>query len=55
LWDIQETIGYQFYNPVEKMFISRHAILLEKVFILGEDNGGRINLERVQESMDRVD
>ena len=38
--DIQEIIGYQFYNPVEKkMFISIHVVLLEKVFTLRETVG----------------
>lgn len=38
--DIQEIIGYQFYNLVEKkMFISRHVVLLEKVFTLRETVG----------------
>ena len=55
LWDIQETIEYQFYNFVEKnVFISRHVTLLEKVFILEEDSGSRVNLERVQGFTDIV-
>ena len=29
----KETIGYQLYNPLEqKVFVSKHAILLDKSF-----------------------
>ena len=36
----KETIGYQFYNTLEqRLFVSKHAIFLEKEFLLKEGNG----------------
>ena len=45
----KESIGYYFYNPTQqKVFVGRHAILLEKEFIQKGGNGRSIKLEEVQ-------
>ena len=37
------------------MFISKHAIFLEKEFLLSEDNGSKLDLEEVQETNIDID
>lgn len=47
----KQTIGYQFYNPIqENVIISSDVVFLEKVFVLNEDGGRKLELETVQES-----
>ena len=46
----RDSIGYLFNHPTEqKVFVSRHAIFLEKEFILQKGNGRNIELEEVQQ------
>ena len=46
----KETFGYYFYHPLEqKVFVSRHAIFLEREFLLREDSGSKIELGEVQD------
>ncbi|KAJ8749917.1 hypothetical protein K2173_013832 [Erythroxylum novogranatense] len=41
----KESFGYQFYHPLEqKVFVSRHAIFLEREFILKECSGSNVEL-----------
>ena len=52
----KKTIGYYFYNPLEqKMFVSKHAIFLEKEFLLEEASGSKIELGEVQEPQMETD
>ena len=45
----KETKGYSFYDPIEnKVFVARHAVFLEKEFLLKKDSGSRVELEEVQ-------
>ena len=45
----KETIGYYFYHSLEhKIFVSKHAIFLEKEFLLKEDSGSHFDLNEVQ-------
>lgn len=44
------------HNPIEKkVFILKHVISLKKWLILAEDNGSRIDLERVKDLTNIVD
>ena len=46
----KETIGYYFYHTLEKkVFVSKHAIFLEKEFLLKEDSGSKIELDEVHD------
>ena len=46
------TRGYQFYNTLEqRLFVSKHAIFLEKEFLLREDNGSKVKLSEVQDAL----
>ena len=50
------TNGYYFYNPTEKkVFVSNHAIFLEKEFLLKENSGSKIELDEVQEQQTNID
>ena len=50
----KETIGYYFYHPLEqKVFVSKHAVFLEKEFLLKEDSGSKFELDEVQD--DQID
>ena len=52
----KKTIGYYFYNPLEqKVFVSKHAIFLEKEFLLEEASGSKIELGEVQEPQIEAD
>lgn len=47
----KETRGYQFYHPLEqKVFVSRHAVFLEKEFLLQENSGSVVELDEVQDT-----
>ena len=46
----KETVGYHFYNSLEqKVFVSKHVVLLEKQFFL-RDSGSKVELEEVQDA-----
>ena len=46
----KETWGYYFYHTLEqKVFVSRHAVFLEKEFILKEDSGSKVELDEVHD------
>ena len=48
----KETMGYQFYNTLEqRLLVSKHAIFLEKEFLLREDNGSKVELYEVQDAL----
>ena len=48
----KETRGYQFYNTLEqRLFVSKHAIFLEKEFLLREDNWSKVELGEVQNAL----
>ena len=48
-------IGYLFYHPIEqKVFVSRHAIFMEKKFIQEESNERIIKLSEVQDEQTQV-
>ena len=48
----KETMRYQFYNTLEQMlFVSKHAVFLEKEFLLREDNGSKVELSEVQDTL----
>ena len=52
----KETIEYYFYNPLEqKVFVSKHAIFLEKGFLLEEASESKIELGKVHESQIEID
>ncbi|KAJ8755827.1 hypothetical protein K2173_024372 [Erythroxylum novogranatense] len=52
----KETMGYQFYLAEEqKVFVSKHAVFLEKEFLLQEDSGSKIELEEVQDARTDAD
>ena len=45
----KETMGYYFYHLLEqKVFVSKHAIFLEKEFLQRKDSESKIELEEVQ-------
>ena len=47
-----EMIGYQFYNTLEKrLVVSKHAVFLEKEFILKEDSMSKVELGEVQDAL----
>lgn len=45
----KKTIGYKFYNPIEKKksVHLKTCLFLEKKFTLKEDNGNKLELEEV--------
>ena len=46
----KETRGYYFYNPSEqKVFVSKHATILEKEFLQKESCGSKIELDEVHD------
>ena len=45
----KETLGYYFYTD-HRVFVSRHAAILEKYFILEGNSGSKIELNEVQEA-----
>ena len=48
----KETRGYKFYNTLEqRLFVSKHAVFLEKVFLLREDSGSKVELSEVQDAI----
>ena len=48
----KEIIGYQFYNSLEqRLFVSKHVVLLEKEFLLREDSGSKVELSEVQDAL----
>ena len=48
----KETMGYQFYNTLEqRLLVSKHAIFLEKEFLLREDSGSKVELCEVQDAL----
>ena len=50
-----EIMGYQFNNSLEqKVFVSKHAIFLEKNFLL-RDSGNKVELRKVQGAQTDVD
>ncbi|KAJ8761673.1 hypothetical protein K2173_004449 [Erythroxylum novogranatense] len=52
----KETMGYQFYLAKEqKVFVLKHAVFLEKEFLLQEDSGSKIELEEVQDARTDAD
>ena len=51
----KETIGYQFFNTLEQsLFVSKHAIFLEKEFLLREDSRSKVELGKVQDGLTNV-
>ena len=51
----KETMGYYFYNPLEqKVFVSKHAVFLEKEFLLKGESGSKIELDEVQDQQQDV-
>ena len=51
----KETRGYQFYNTLEqRLFVSKHAVFLEKEFLLREDSGSKLELSEVQDALTNV-
>jgi len=52
----KETMSFYFYHPLEqKVFVSKHAVFLEKEFLLKRDNGSKVELDEVQEQQMEVD
>ena len=52
----KESIGYSFYLPSEqKVFVSKHAVFLEKEFMHKGDSGSKIELNEVQEEQTNID
>ena len=52
----KDSFGYYFYSPSEqKVFVSRHAVFLEKEFILEEDSGSNFELEEIQDNEDEME
>ena len=48
----KQTMGYQFYNTLEqRLFVSKHALFLEKEFLLREDSGRKLELNEVQDAL----
>ena len=48
----KETMGYQFYNTLEqRLFVSKHAVFLEKEFLLRADSGSKVELSEVQDAL----
>ena len=48
----KDTMGYQFYNILEqRLFVSKHAVFLEKEFLLREDSGSKVELSEVQDAL----
>ena len=46
----KETRGYYFYHTLEqKVFVSKHAVFLEKEFLLKEDSGSKVELDEVHD------
>ena len=46
----KETQGYYFYHTLEqKVFVLKHAVFLEKEFLLKEDSGSKIELDEVHD------
>ena len=44
----KKTMGYQFYNTLEqRLFVSKHAVFLEKEFPLREDSRSKVELSEV--------
>ena len=45
----KESIGYKLYNTLEqRLFVSKHTVLLKKEFLLREDSGSKDELGEVQ-------
>ena len=48
----KEIIGYQFYISLEqRLFVSKHAVFLEKEFLLREHSGSKVKLIEVQDAL----
>ena len=48
----KETMRYQFYNTLEqRLFVSKHAVFLEKEFLLREDSRSKVELSEVQDAL----
>ena len=48
----KEIMGYQFYNTLEqRLFVSKHAVFLEKEFLLREDSRSKVELSEVQDAL----
>ena len=46
----KETLGYYFYHTLEqKVFVSKHAVFLEKKFLLNENSGSKVELDEVHD------
>ena len=51
-----ETNGYQFYNTLEQnVFVSKHVVFLEKVFLLRKDNESKSELGEAQSAQTNAD
>ena len=49
---LKETKGYQFYNTLEqRLFVSKHAVFLEREFLLRKDSGSKVELNEVQDAL----
>ena len=52
----KETHGYYFYHTLEqKVFVSKHAVFLEKGFLLKEDSGSKVELDEVHDPQMDID
>nr|GEY40352.1 retrotransposon protein, putative, Ty1-copia subclass [Tanacetum cinerariifolium] len=52
--DKEESFGYLFYKPKDNVvFIARKGVFLEREMISKEDSGIKIDLEEIQESIDK--
>ncbi|GJS47988.1 hypothetical protein Tco_0598109 [Tanacetum coccineum] len=49
----EESFGYLFYKPNDNVvFVAQRGVFLEREMISKEDNGSKIDLEEIQESVD---
>ena len=47
----KDSFGYYFYNPLEqKVFVSKHAVFLEKEFLSKEASGSKFELSEVEDA-----
>ena len=52
----KETHGYYFYHTLEqKVFVSKHVVFLEKEFLLKEDSGSKVELDKVHDPQINMD
>jgi hypothetical protein len=56
LWGIRgKTKGYLFYSKAEcKVFVARNGVFLEKEFLSKGVSGSKVQLEEIQETLEKV-